>query len=162
MKTSTNQVFVVQRLNVLYIYPVFHVKILNWLFLLQNRVYLLIVIGFITTISALGPFFVGHTFTTTLAAHELFHIGAITFSVFLVIVSVLAYTSTRNTNMIWTMFAFLTFTILSIFLLVEDMSADRLEHDSSTVVDVLLTVMIGFFAIGVFSNQRFPIRKTYD
>jgi len=162
MKTSTNQVFVVQRLNVLYIYPVFHVKILNWLFLLQNRVYLLIVIGFITTISALGPFFVGHTFTTTLAAHELFHIGAITFSVFLVIVSVLAYTSTRNTNMIWTMFAFLTFTILSIFLLVEDMSADRLEHDSSTVVDILLTVMIGFFAIGVFSNQRFPIRKTYD
>ena len=162
MKTSTNQVFVVQRLNVLYIYPVFHVKILNWLFLLQNRVYLLIVIGFITTISALGPFFVGHTFTTTLAAHELLHIGAITFSVFLVIVSVLAYTSTRNTNMIWTMFAFLTFTILSIFLLVEDMSADRLDHDSSTVVDVLLTVMIGFFAIGVFSNQRFPIRKTYD
>ena len=135
---------------------------MNWLFLLQNRVYLLIVIGFITTISALGPFFVGHTFTTTLAAHELLHIGAITFSVFLVIVSVLAYTSTRNTNMIWTMFAFLTFTLLSVFLLVEDMSADRLDHDEAIIVDVLLTVMIGFFAIGVFSNQKFPTRTKYN
>ena len=132
------------------------------LFLLQNRVYLLIIIGFITTISALGPFFIGQTFTTTLAAHELLHIAAITFSVFLVIVSFLAYISTRNTNMIWTMLAFLTFALLSIFLLVEDMSADRLSHDSSDVVDVLLTVMIGFFAIGVFSNQRFPTRKTYE
>ena len=130
--------------------------------ILQNRTYLLIIIGFITTIAALGPFFVGGTLTTALAAHELLHIAAITFSVFLVIVSVLAYTSTRNTNMIWTMLAFLTFTILSVFLLVEDMSADRLDHDSSTVVDVLLTVMIGFFAIGVFSNQRFPTRKTYE
>ena len=162
MKTSTNQVFVVQRLNVLYIYPVFHVKILNWLFLLQNRVYLLIVIGFITTISALGPFFVGQAVTTALAAHELLHIAAITFGIFLVIVSFLAYTSTRNTNMIWTMFAFLTFTILSVFLLLDDMSADCLDHDEAIIVDVLLTVMIGFFAIGVFSNQRFPIRKTYE
>ena len=130
--------------------------------ILQNRVYLLIIIGFITTISALGPFFVGQAITTALAAHELLHIAAITFSVFLVIVSFLAYTSTRNTNMIWTMFAFLTFTILSVFLLVEDMSADRIDHNSSTVVDVLLTVMIGFFAIGVFSNQKFPTRKTYE
>ena len=130
--------------------------------ILQNRVYLLIIIGFITTISALGPFFVGQTFTTTLAAHELLHIAAITFSVFLVIVSFLAYTSTRNTNMIWTMFAFLTFTLLSIFLLEEDMNADRLYHDEAIIVDVLLTVMIGFFAIGVFSNQKFPTRKTYE
>ena len=135
---------------------------MNWLFLLQNRVYLLIVIGFITTISALGPFFVGHTFTTTLAAHELLHIGAITFSVFLVIVSVLAYTSTRNTNMIWTMFAFLTFTILSIFLLEEDLMADHIEHGEAIYVDFLLTIMVGFFAIGVFSNQRFPTRTKYN
>ena len=42
------------------------------------------------------------------------------------------------------------------------MSADRLEHDEATVVDVLLTVMIGFFAIGVFSNQRFPTRTKYN
>jgi len=135
---------------------------LNWLFLLQNRVYLLIVIGFITTISALGPFFVGQAVTTALAAHELLHIAAITFSVFLVIVSFLAYTSTRNTNMIWTMLAFLTFTLLSIFLLEEDLTADRLEHREAIFVDVLLTVMIGFFAMGVFSNQRFPTRKKYD
>ena len=130
--------------------------------ILQNRVYLLIVIGFITTISALGPFFIGQAVTTELAAHELLHIAAITFGIFLVIVSFLAYISTRNTNMIWTMLAFLTFALLSIFLLVEDMSADRLDHDEAIIVDVLLTVMIGFFAIGVFSNQRFPIRKTYD
>ena len=130
--------------------------------ILQNRVYLLIIIGFITTISTLGPFFVGQAITTALAAHELLHIATITFSVFLVIVSFLAYTSTRNTNMIWTMFAFLTFTLLSIFLLEEDMNADRLYHDEAIIVDVLLTVMIGFFAIGVFSNQKFPTRKTYE
>ena len=162
MKTSTNQVFVVQRLNVLYIYPVFHVKILNWLFLLQNRVYLLIVIGFITTISALGPFFVGQAVTTALAAHELLHIAAITFGIFLVIVSFLAYISTRNTNMIWTMFAFLTFAVLSIFLLEEDLMADHIEHTEAIYVDFLLTLMIGFFGIGVFSNQKFPTRRTYD
>ena len=155
-----NQVFVVQWLNILYIYPVFHVKILNVLFLLQNRVYLLIIIGFITTISALGPFFVGQTFTTTLAAHELLHIAAITFSVFLVIVSLLAYTSTRNTNMIWTMLAFLTFTLLSIFLLEEDLMSDHIEHGEAIYVDFLLTLMIGFFGIGVFSDQKFKGRIT--
>ena len=130
--------------------------------ILQNRVYLLIVIGFITTISALGPFFVGQAITTALAAHELLHIAAITFGVFLVIVSFLAYNSTRNTNLIWTLLAFLTFTLLSIFLLAEDLGTDRLEHDEAIIVDVLLTVMIGFFAIGVFSNQRFPTRKKYE
>ena len=129
--------------------------------ILQNRVYLLIIIGFITTISALGPFFL-EEFNPLLVAHVTLHIAAITFSVFLVIVSLLAYTSTRNTNMIWTMLAFLTFTILSVFLLVEDMSADRLDHDEAIIVDVLLTVMIGFFAIGVFSNQKFPTRTKYN
>ena len=130
--------------------------------ILQNRTYLLIIIGFITTIAALGPFFVGGTLTTALAAHELLHIAAITFSVFLVIVSFLAYNSTRNTNLIWTLLAFVTFTLLSIFLLAEDLGTDRLEHDEAIIVDVLLTVMIGFFAIGVFSNQKFPTRKTYE
>ena len=131
------------------------------LFLLQNRVYLLIIIGFITTISALGPFFL-EEFNPMLVAHVTLHIAAITFSVFLVIVSLLAYTSTRNTNMIWTMFAFLTFTLLSIFLLEEDLISDHIEHNEAIYVDFLLTIMVGFFAIGVFSNQRFPIRKTYD
>ena len=130
--------------------------------ILQNRVYLIIIIGFITTIAALGPFFVGYTFTTILAVHEILHIAAITFGVFLMLVSIFAYNTTRNTNMIFTTLAFLTFTLLSIFLLVEDLNTDLAEHDEAVVVDVLLTVMIGLFAIGVFSNQKFPNRTKYS
>ena len=130
--------------------------------ILQNRVYLLTIIGFVTTFAALGPFFVGETLTTKVAAHEILHIAAITFGVFLILLSLIAYNSTKNTNMIFTALAFLTFTILSIFLLEEDITADRLQHDEAVIVDVLLTVMIGFFAIGVFSNQKFPTRRKYD
>ena len=130
--------------------------------ILQNRTYLITVIGFITTFAALGPFFVGHTLTTTMAAHEILHIAAITFGTFLVIVSIIGYISTRNTNMIFTMFAFLTFVLLSIFLLDEDFNTDRLEHGDSAIIDVLLTVMIGLFAIGVFFNQKFPNRTKYN
>ena len=125
--------------------------------ILQNRSYLLTIIALITTISALGPFFVAEI-TPTLAAHASLHIAAITFGVFLTILSILAYNSTRNRNMIFTALAFITFTILSIFLLEEDINADRLEHQEAVWVDVLLTVMIGFFGIGVFSNQRFKGR----
>ena len=130
--------------------------------ILQNRTYLLVVIGFITTFAALGPFFVGHTVSTALVAHEILHIAAITFGIFLVIVSLFAYHSTRNTNMIFTALAFLTFTVLSIFLVVEDLSADNVEHEEGVFVDVLLTIMIGLFAIGVFSNQKFPTRTKYN
>ena len=130
--------------------------------ILQNRAYLLTVIGFITTISALGPFFVGQTVTTKMAAHEILHIAAITFGTFLVIVSIIGYVSTRNTNIIFTTFAFLTFVLLSIFLLEEDLMTDRLEHDESVIIDVLLTVMIGLFAIGVFSNQKFTSRTKHN
>ena len=129
--------------------------------ILQNRTYLITIIGFITTISALGPFFV-EEFTPELVAHVTLHIAAITFGVFLVILSIFAYNSTRNINMIFTTLAFATFTILSIFLLEEDMHADRLDHQEAVWVDVLLTVMIGFFGIGVFSNQRFPNRTKYS
>ena len=129
--------------------------------ILQNRAYLLTVIGFLTTMAALGPFFL-EEFTLELIAHEALHVAAITFGTFLIILSMLAYSSTRNTNMIFTALAFTTFTLLSIFLLQEDLSADRLEHQEAVWVDVLLTIMIGFFAIGVFSNQKFPIRRTYD
>ena len=129
--------------------------------ILQNRAYLLTIIGFITTVAALGPFFL-EEFTLELIAHETLHIAAITFGVFLIILSMLAYNSTRNTNMIFTALAFTTFTILSIFLLEEDIAADRLQHQEAVWVDVLLTIMIGFFAIGVFSNQKFPTRRTYD
>jgi hypothetical protein len=64
--------------------------------------------------------------------------------------------------MIFTALAFATFTLLSIFLLQEDLVAERLEHNDAVMVDVLLTVMIGFFGIGVFSNQKFPTRRRYD
>ena len=57
-----------------------------------------------------------------MAAHEILHIAAITFGTFLVIVSVIGYISTKNTNMIFTVFAFLTFVLLSIFLLEEDLN----------------------------------------
>ena len=129
--------------------------------ILQNRGLLLSVIALVTTISALGPFFL-EEFSIELVAHETLHIAAITFGIFLTILSFVAYHSTRNTNMIFTAFAFITFTILSIFLLQEDLAADRLQHQEAVWVDVLLTIMIGFFGIGVFSNQRFPTRITYD
>ena len=130
--------------------------------ILQNRVYLITVIGFITTFASLGPFFVGATLTNKMAAHEILHIAAITFGTFLVIVSIIGYISTRNTNMIFTMLAFLTFVLLSILLLEEDFNTDRLEHGDSAIIDVLLTVMIGLFAIGVFSNQKFPSRTKHN
>ena len=59
--------------------------------ILQNRTYLLTVIALITTVSALGPFFVAEAFTPTLAAHASLHIAAITFGVFLTILSFLAF-----------------------------------------------------------------------
>ena len=129
--------------------------------ILQNRAYLLTVIGLITTVAALGPFFL-EKFTPQLAAHASLHIAAITFGIFLFILSIIAYNSTRNTNMIFTALAFATFTVLSIFLLEEDLAAERMEHNEAVWVDILLTVMIGFFGIGVFSNQKFPTRRTYD
>ena len=129
--------------------------------ILQNRGLLLSVIALITTVSSLGPFFL-EEFSIQLVAHETLHIAAITFGIFLTILSFVAYHSTRNTNMIFTAFAFITFTILSVFLLAEDLSADRLEHQEAVWVDVLLTIMIGFFGIGVFSNQKFPTRTTYN
>ena len=129
--------------------------------ILQNRTYLLTVIALITTVSALGPFFIAEV-TPTLAAHASLHIAAITFGVFLTILSFLAFKSTRNSNMIFTALAFITFTVLSIFLLEEDLMTDHMQHNDAIWVDVLLTLMIGFFGIGVFSNQRFPNRTKYS
>ena len=146
---------------------------------IQNRATLLLIIGLITTFSALGPFLIEEVTCTIidqpegehadhslncfeLVAHETLHIAAITFGVFLFILSIIAYRSTGNRNLIFTTLAFATFTLLSIFLLQEDLTAERLEHDEAVWVDVLLTVMIGFFGIGVFSNQKFPTRRRYD
>ena len=146
---------------------------------IQNRATLLIIIGLITTFSVLGPFLIEEVTCTIidqpegehadhslncfeLVAHETLHIAAITFGIFLFILSIIAYRSTGNRNLIFTALAFATFTLLSIFLLQEDLTAERLEHDEAVWVDVLLTVMIGFFGIGVFSNQKFPTRRRYD
>ena len=129
--------------------------------ILHNRSYLLTVIALITTISALGPFFV-EEFNPVLVAHVTLHVAAITFGVFLTLLSIIAYNTTRNQNMIFTAFAFITFTILSVFLLEEDLYAEHIEHTEAIYVDFLLTLMIGFFGIGVFSNQKFPTRRTYD
>ena len=125
--------------------------------ILQNRTYLLTIIALVTTISALGPFFL-EEFNPVLVAHVTLHIAAITFGVFLTILSILAYNTTRNQNMIFTAFAFVTFTVLSLFLLEEDLFAEHIEHNEAIYVDFLLTLMIGFFGIGVFSNQRFKGR----
>ncbi len=129
--------------------------------ILQNRTYLLTIIGLVTTVAALGPFFVEEV-SVELIAHETLHVAAITFGVFLTILSFISYSSTKNQNMIFTAFAFITFTILSIFLLEEDINADRLHHQEAVWVDVLLTIMIGFFGIGVFSNQKFKGRRDYN
>ena len=129
--------------------------------ILQNRVYLLTVIGFLTSMAALGPLLLKE-FSLELIAHESLHVAAITFGIFLIILCIIAYNSTRNTNMIFTALAFATFTVLSIFLLEEDLAAERMEHNEAVWVDILLTIMIGFFGIGVFSNQKFPTRRTYD
>ena len=129
--------------------------------ILQNRTYLLTSIALITTISALGPFFL-EEFNPVLVAHITLHIAAITFGIFLTILSFVAYNSTRNTNMIFTAFAFITFTILSIFLLEEDLVADHIEHGEAIWVDFLLTLMIGFFGIGVFSDQKFKEKSSFN
>ena len=129
--------------------------------ILQNRTYLLTSIALITTISALGPFFL-EEFNPVLVAHVTLHIAAITFGVFLTILSMLAYNTTRNRNMVFTAFAFITFTVLSLFLLEEDLMADHINHGEAIYVDFLLTLMIGFFGIGVFSDQRFKGKSSFN
>ena len=129
--------------------------------ILQNRAYLLTSIALLTTVSALGPFFL-EEFNPVLAAHVTLHIAAITFGLFLIILSIFAYNTTRNRNMIFTALAFMTFTALSIFLLEEDLATDHIQHAEAIWVDVLLTLMIGFFGIGVFANQKFKGRKDYN
>ena len=129
--------------------------------ILQNRSYLLTSIALLTTISTLGPFFI-EEFNPLLVAHVTLHIAAITFGLFLTILSIVAYNSTRNRNMVFTAFAFITFTTLSIFLLEEDLVSDHIEHNDAIYVDFLLTLMIGFFGIGVFSSQKFKGRKDFN
>ena len=109
--------------------------------ILQNRTYLLTSIALITTVAALGPFFV-EEFTPKLVAHVSLHIAAITFGVFLVILSFLAFRSTKNSNMIFTALAFLTFTILSIILLDEDLNTERVGHAAVSYTHLTLPTIL--------------------
>ena len=130
--------------------------------ILQNRTYLLTVIGLATTVAALGPFFVQEAFTIQMAGHAILHVAAITFGIFLIILSIIAYNRTKNSSMIFTTLAFMTFTCLSIFLLDIDLNSDHPAHSETVWIDVLLTLMIGFFGIGVFANEKFRGRTTYN
>ena len=113
------------------------------------------VITAFTVIATTIPFILGHVVTVEIIEHQIIHVTAITFGIFLVIISIHSYTITKNLRMIWTAFAFVTFTLLSIYLLFEDMEHNRVHESSSLIIDVVLTIMIGFFAIGVFWNNSY-------
>ena len=136
--------------------------------ILENRIYLITVIGMVTTIAALCPFFLGTVFSFELLTHDLIHITAISLGTFLVILSTLAYKSTKNRSLVFTTLAFLAFTMASVAMLIDDMEHAQIvnEHcdvinypcveDSPTdiLVETTLTVMIGLFAVGVFWNSK--------
>ena len=113
------------------------------------------VIAAFTIIAATVPFILGHVVTVEIIEHQIVHVAAITFGVFLTIISIHSTIITKNSQMIWTTFAFVTFTLLSIYLLFEDMQYNRVHESSSLIIDVMLTIMIGFFAIGVFWNNSY-------
>ena len=113
------------------------------------------VITAFTVIATTTPFLLGHVVTIEIIEHQIIHVAGITFGAFLVIISIHSYIITKNPRMIWTVFAFVTFTLLSIYLLFEDMEHDRVHESSSLITDVVLTIMIGFFAIGVFWNNSY-------
>ena len=117
------------------------------------------VIAAFTVIATTIPFILGHVVTVEIIEHQILHVAAITFGVFLTIISIHSTTITKNSQMIWTTFAFATFTLLSIYLLFEDMEHDRIHESASLITDMVLTIMIGFFAIGVFWNNSY---KTDD
>ena len=122
----------------------------------------------VTTIAALSPFFLGTVFSFELLLHDLIHISAIILGTFLTILSIYAYFITKNKSLVFTTLAFTTFVLLSIFMLEQDMEHAQVsnEHcdvinypcvdvDSDQVlVETTLTVMIGFFAVGVFWNSK--------
>ena len=136
--------------------------------ILENRVYLVTIIGLITSVAALSPFFLGTVFSFELLTHDLIHVAAISLGVFLMILSILAYKTTKNKSLFFTAFAFLAFTMASIAMLVDDMEHAQVTAEHCDVVnypcvedspiDILvettLTVMIGLFAVGVFWNSK--------
>ncbi len=127
--------------------------------ILQNRIYLLGIIGAFTIFATIIPFLLGQIITIEIIEHQIIHVTALTFGVFLTIISIHSVKITKNNRMIWTSLAFLTFTLLSIYLLFEDIEHDRVHEPSSLIIDVVLTIMIGFFAIGVFLNNSYKTAK---
>ena len=136
--------------------------------ILENRVYLITIIGLVTSIAALSPFFLGTVFSFELLLHDLIHISAIILGTFLTILSIYAYLTTKNKSLIFTTLAFVTFVLLSIYMLEQDMehAQSHSEHcdvinypcveveQHQILVETGLTVMIGFFAVGVFWNSK--------
>ena len=136
--------------------------------ILENRVYLITIIGMVTTIAALSPFFLGTVFSFELLLHDLIHISAISMGTFLVILSIYAYSTTKNKSLIFTTLAFVTFVLLSIYMLEQDMEHAQIANEHCDVinypcvdvtphqvlVETALTIMIGFFAVGVFWNSK--------
>ena len=108
-----------------------------------------------TIIATIIPFILGHVVTLEIIEHQIIHVTSITFGIFLTIISIHSSMITKNSRMIWTTLAFVTFTLLSIYLLFEDMEHDRVHESASLITDVVLTIMIGFFAIGVFWNNSY-------
>ena len=136
--------------------------------ILENRVYLITVIGIVTSIAALVPFFLGTVFSFELLLHDLIHISAIILGTFLTILSMYAYLSTKNKSLVFTTLAFTTFVLLSIFMLEQDMEHAQVANEhcdvvnytcidvtiSQVLMETALTVMIGFFAVGDFWNSK--------
>ena len=136
--------------------------------ILENRVYLITIIGIVTTIAALSPFFLGTVFSFELLLHDLIHISAIILGTFLTILSIYAYAATKNKSLVFTTLAFLTFVLLSIYMLEQDLEHANIADEhcdvinypcvevgaSQVLVETGLTVMIGFFAVGVFWNSK--------
>ena len=113
------------------------------------------IISAFTIIATIIPFILGRVITIEIIEHQIIHVTAITFGIFLVIISIHSSVLTKNSRMIWTTLAFVTFTLLSIYLLFEDLEHDRIHESSSLITDIVLTIMIGFFAIGVFWNNSY-------
>ena len=142
--------------------------------ILENRVYLITIIGIVTTIAALSPFFLGTVFSFELLLHDLIHISAIILGTFLTILSIYAYSTTKNKSLVFTTLAFLTFVLLSIYMLEQDMEHAQVTNEhcdvvnypcvdfepSEVLIETALTIMIGFFAVGVFWNSKKRTRLT--
>ena len=136
--------------------------------ILENRIYLITVIGMVTTIAALSPFFLGTVFSFELLLHDLIHISAIILGTFLTILSIYAYYNIKNKSLVFTTLAFATFVLVSIYMLEQDIEHAQVtdEHcdvvnypcvnddPAQVLVETALTVMIGFFAVGVFWNSK--------